>query len=47
MVRGGSDGRYVAMGIWATVSHTLMRVCKLDSLTNSASGARGSGHGHV
>jgi hypothetical protein len=36
MVRGGSDGRYVAMGIWAAVSRTLMRVCKLDSPTNSA-----------
>lgn len=30
MVLGGSGGRYVAMGIWAALSRTLMRVCKLD-----------------
>ena len=36
MVRSGAGGRYVAMGIWAAVSRALMRVCKLDSPTNSA-----------
>jgi len=36
MVRGGSDGRYVAMGIWAAVSCAVTRACKLDSRSNSA-----------
>jgi hypothetical protein len=36
MVRGRSDGRYVAMGIWAAVSRAVRRECKLDSPTNSA-----------
>ena len=36
MVGSGSGGRYVAMGIWAAVSCTVMRMCKQDSPTNSA-----------
>lgn len=36
MVRGGSGERYFAMGIWATVLGTVMRVCGQDSPTNSA-----------
>jgi len=36
MVRGGSDGRYVVMGIWAAVSCTVMHVCKHDSPTSWA-----------
>lgn len=30
MVRGGSGGRFVAMGIWAAVSCTVMRMHKLE-----------------
>jgi hypothetical protein len=43
MVRGGSDGRYVAMGIWAAVSCTVMHVCKHGSPTRAGLEAHGAG----
>jgi len=47
MVRGGSEGRYVPMGIWAAVSCTMMHACKPWSLSNSDRDAWCGNEGHV